>query len=109
MSDVEDQFFFQCRALGLPEPEREFRFHPVRKWRADFAFIPERILIEIEGGTYKNGRHTRPVGYEKDCEKYNSAQMDGWMVLRYTAGMVRSGEAVAEVEQALKRAQGGAL
>jgi hypothetical protein len=38
------------RALGGPELDRESRFHPTRRWRADFAHQPSRTLIEIEGG-----------------------------------------------------------
>jgi hypothetical protein len=38
--------------------EKEFRFHPTRKWRADFAHLESKTLIEIEGGIYINGRTT---------------------------------------------------
>lgn len=62
--------------------EREFRFHPVRKWRADFAHLPSRTLIEIEGGIYVNGRHNRGAGFAADLEKYLEASLDGWRVVR---------------------------
>ena len=39
-----------CRAAGLPEPVPEYRWHPVRKFRADYAIPLHRILIEIDGG-----------------------------------------------------------
>lgn len=69
--------------LGL-KTVAEFRFHPVRKWRADCAIPDKKILIEFEGGNYKGGRHTRGQGYAKDCEKYNQASVLGYRVLRYT-------------------------
>lgn len=62
----------------------EYRFHPTRKWRFDFAHPEKMIGIEIEGGVFSKGRHTRGMGYIKDCEKYNSAIILGWRVLRYT-------------------------
>ena len=98
-SNLELELLLQIRILELPEPEREYRFHPTRKWRFDFAY-PERMLaIEIEGGTYSGGRHTRGQGFENDCEKYNAATLMGWRVLRYTAKMIESGEAINQIEK----------
>jgi very-short-patch-repair endonuclease len=62
----------------------EHRFHPVRKWRFDYAILKHHIAIEIEGGVFAGGRHTTGVGYKGDCEKYNEATILGWRVLRYT-------------------------
>ena len=71
---------------------REHRFAPPRRWRFDFALIAERIAIEVEGGTWSQGRHNRPQGYQADCEKYNAAAVMGWRVLRFTPAMVRRGD-----------------
>jgi len=57
-SAPEAAFALHCRAHKL-NPVPEFKFHPVRKWRADFAFPAHMILIEIEGGVWVNGRHNR--------------------------------------------------
>jgi very-short-patch-repair endonuclease len=62
--------------------ESEFKFHPTRKWRADFAHLDSRTLIEIEGGIFTNGRHTRGAGYAADLEKYLEATLAGWRVVR---------------------------
>jgi len=35
VSEVEEQMLVQIRNSGLPEPVREHRFHPVRRWRLD--------------------------------------------------------------------------
>jgi len=72
-----------ARKLGLPAPEREYRFDPKRRWRFDFAWPSLRIAVEIEGGVWIRGRHVRPVGYLGDLEKYNRAVVLGWRVLRY--------------------------
>jgi very-short-patch-repair endonuclease len=74
---------------GLLKLEEEVRFHPVRRWRFDFAHMETLVAVEIEGGTWTGGRHTRPVGYEKDCEKYNAAGALGWTVFRLTSRMIR--------------------
>jgi len=70
---------------GLPAPEAEYRFHEKRKWRFDFAWPDSMVAVEIEGGTFVRGRHTRGMGHHKDCEKYNQATLLGWRVLRFTA------------------------
>ena len=62
----------------------EYQFCKSRKWRADFAILDLKVLIEIEGGAYSGGRHVRGTGYIKDMEKYNRATIEGWRVLRYT-------------------------
>ncbi len=66
------------------EPQSEYRFHPTRKWRFDFAYPEQKIAIEIEGGTWIGGRHIHPIGFEKDCEKYNFCAKLGYRLLRYT-------------------------
>lgn len=67
---------------GLPIPETEYRFCDARKWRFDFAWPESRIALEVEGGVWTGGRHTRGSGFIKDMEKYNIAAMLGWRVLR---------------------------
>ena len=81
-SRLEMAFLTLWRASGGPELEKEFRFHPTRKWRADFAHLPSRTLIEIEGGIYVNGRHNRGAGFAADLEKYMEAALAGWRVIR---------------------------
>jgi very-short-patch-repair endonuclease len=61
---------------------REVRFHPTRRWRFDYANIVQKIAVEIEGGVFTRGRHTRGKGYIEDCVKYNAAAALGWRVLR---------------------------
>ena len=66
------------------ECEREYRFHPIRRFRFDYAIPSKKIAIEQEGGAWTNGRHTRGKGYISDMEKYNIATSMGWRVLRFT-------------------------
>lgn len=75
-----------------------------RDWRFDFAWPAQRIAVEVEGGTWQGGRHTRGRGYEDDCEKYNRAAELGWRVFRFTEGMLLDGRA----RETLERVLGGA-
>lgn len=88
----------QLRALKIGF-EQEFKFHPKRKWRADFHLVEKRILIEVEGGIWSNGRHTRGKGYIGDMEKYNAAVVMGYQVLRFSTEQVKSGLAVRQIEK----------
>ncbi|WP_312209980.1 DUF559 domain-containing protein [Acinetobacter variabilis] len=79
--------------------EQEFYFHPDRKWRADFHLIDKKILVEIEGGIWSGGRHTRGKGYLGDMEKYNAATMMGFQVIRFSTDQVKSGHAIQQLEK----------
>jgi len=81
--------------------EREYKFHPARKWKFDFALPDKKLAIEVEGGTWIGGSHNRGERYEQDCEKYNAAAVMGWRVLRYTTSMVQRGEAIAQIGRLL--------
>lgn len=100
-SGAEQLFLIQVRADKLPLPETEYRFHGKRRWRFDFAWPEKRLAVEIEGGIWTGGRHTRGAGFEADAEKYNTAAEMGWTVLRYTPRFVRSGEALEQVKRVL--------
>lgn len=102
-SEAEETLALQFRALRI-EVEREYRFHETRRWRFDFAVPSKKLAVEIEGGLYNGGRHTRGKGYELDLEKYQAAQLDGWTVYRCSPSMVKSGDAVRTVEKLLELA-----
>ena len=85
----------------LPKPEPEFVFAPPRKWRFDFAWPDRMVALEVEGGTWISGAHTRGRHFESDAEKYNEAALAGWKVLRVTTDMIEDGRALAFVERAL--------
>jgi very-short-patch-repair endonuclease len=96
----EATFALHCQAYGL-SPESEYRFALPRKWRFDFAFHDQRLAVEIEGGTWINGRHNRGSSIEADMEKYNEAAALGWKVLRFTTDQVKTGTAIDTVMRAL--------
>lgn len=62
----------------------EHRFHEKRMWRFDYAILEAKVAVEVEGGVFIGGRHTRGAGFAADLEKYNTAESMGWHVLRIT-------------------------
>jgi very-short-patch-repair endonuclease len=78
------QLAWWAREKGI-EVVNEYRFHPIRRWKADFAVPDKKIILEYEGINSKKSRHTTLTGYTGDTEKYNAAQALGWKVLRFTA------------------------
>jgi len=52
-----------------------------RRFRFDYYHI-EGVAIELEGGVWSRGRHTRPTGFLNDMEKYNLAASMGILVFR---------------------------
>lgn len=107
----EEWFKIHVTGYNLPEPVREFRFDPVRMWRFDFAWPTYQgrtllVALEVEGGVFmgKDGRGAHATGeaITRDCEKSNAAQLQGWLMIRATTAMVKSGEAARLVKQALQ-------
>ena len=89
-----------ARATGQ-QVVTEYKFHPDRKWRFDFYLPDCKLAIEVEGGVWTQGRHTRGKGYIADMEKYNTAQALGYTVLRFTPEQVLTPEAYATIRQAI--------
>lgn len=83
-STLEQKFATLWDAVGGPVLAREYRFDKTRRWRADFALEAARLLIEIEGGVWNRGRHLSPRGFLNDAEKYLTATLQGWVVIRLT-------------------------
>ena len=81
MSYLEDSFALWLKTEGI-KFEREYRFHPKRRWRFDFAWPDKKVAVEIEGISYEGGRHQRVGGFLEDCLKYEAALMLGWKVYR---------------------------
>ena len=87
---------------GLPNPILEYKFCEQRKWRGDFVWLePRKVLLEIEGGIWSQGRHTRGKGFTNDCEKLNTASLQGFLVLRVTKYHLISGDALKWLKLAL--------
>ncbi|HFD40871.1 MAG TPA: DUF559 domain-containing protein [Anaerolineae bacterium] len=104
MSELERKFAAAWAAFapeGAEPPVREMRFHPIRRWRFDFAWPEARLAVEVDGGQWlaRGGRHNT----DADRRKLNAAAVLGWRVLRYSGAMLDEPETVIrEVVAALE-------
>lgn len=103
---LENRAELQLRGEGLAPFAREFRFHPTRLWRLDFAWPERKVALEAEGGVWSGGRHVSGAGFRGDCEKYAEAAIAGWIVVRASPDMVRDRSAVHLVKRALCAREG---
>lgn len=102
-STAEDLLELQLRDRNFAGWIREHRFHPVRKWRFDFAHEALKLAVEIEGFAPggKAGRHQRIGGFSADAEKYAEATILGWRLIRCTTRQVKTGEAIEWIRRAI--------
>ncbi len=106
VSDREDattHLLTRIKQHGWPAPVREQRFHPLRRWRLDLAWPDLMLAVEIHGGVYAQGRHTRGKGFELDREKMNEAQLLGWRVLEFSTGQVVSDACLEQLGRAINK------
>ena len=122
-SSLEVTLALQLRALRAPEPIIEYRFaaHHVggpgkglrerlraarlQDWRFDLAWPALMFAVEIEGGAWTGGRHTRGKGFEADLVKYGAAQLLGWTIYRCGSALVKSGGAAQTIVRLLEMQQ----
>jgi len=74
-------FHAVLRAASLPIPEAEYRFAPPRRWRFDYAWPASKVALEVQGGVWTGGRHSRGAAMLKEWEKLNTAAGLGWRML----------------------------
>lgn len=87
-----------------PYPKREVSLDgSPEQWRYDFLWELGRgaLVVEIDGGIFSQGGHTRGVGFTKDCRKLNYATLQGFRVLRFTTQMLKDDPAGC-IEQVLE-------
>lgn len=101
--------------FGIPEPFFEYKFSPARKWRFDMAwpriFYPNIIIrgygempslaIEVQGGIWTRGRHTRGAAMLKEWEKLNEAAALGWRILYVQPNELCRSETAKLIKRAL--------
>lgn len=100
-SDLENALWQQITGdTGLPWPQRELRFCK-RRWRFDFAWEPDRLAVEVQGGRWGASTHNGGAQQTKSFEKLNEAALLGWRVLFVNAEMIEDGTALALIIRAL--------
>jgi hypothetical protein len=80
-SEIEEIFARVCRDLGMPTPTPQV---PVvaggKAYRLDFAYVPQKVAIEVHGFT----DHGRRKVWEYDHERRNLLLADGWRIPEFT-------------------------
>jgi hypothetical protein len=84
-------------------PVPEYRFHATRKWRFDYAWPEQKVALEVDGGAWTQGRHTRGAGFIADQQKRNTAVDLGWRVFHTTPSGVFSGETITFLKNAIRK------
>ena len=89
----------QIVEAGLPEPYREFTWHSTRNFRADLCWPQLRKMVEVDGGV-----HRVKDKWLRDVERHNLLAVEGWLYVRVTPDMVKSGEALRLARELLDAA-----
>ena len=90
-SKLESTFALALKSVGC-EMEQQVKFHPVRRWRLDFATEDgTKVAVEIDGGEFikGGGAHNRGARMAQDYEKRNSAAEMGYVVVQLTGAMCK--------------------
>ncbi len=90
-----------CEKHGFPPPTPEHVFVLHRGWKFDYAWVESKVALELEGGTFMQGRHSSGPGMRADMWKYNEAAIRGWLVLRCETGKARSARTLGVLWRAL--------
>lgn len=109
MSDSKLEQRFLTLWLELAPPSltliREFQAIAGRKFRFDFYCVEASVLVEIQGGAFTGGRHTRGVGMSSDCEKSRLAQMQGYKCFAYTGQQITKANLTELVDYCITEAK----
>ena len=92
-------FFKALKENNIPLPITEYQFHPTRKWRFDYYWQQNKFALEVEGGVWTGGRHIRGTGFIKDMEKYNSAAIMGFRIIRTVPNELTSESTIRMIKQ----------
>lgn len=85
--------------------KRQHKFHETRLWRFDFAYPEYKIALEVHGGTYMRGAHSRGPQQRKDMEKASEAAILGWLVLFVDSNDVKKKVHIDRIQRALEARQ----
>lgn len=84
-SKLEEKLFKDMKFFNIPEPVRQWRFHPTRMWRFDFTWVGTKVAVEVQGGVFMGGGggHNRGASMHKDWKKHNEATKLGWRIFYF--------------------------
>lgn len=90
-SIFEEVFLDALVEHGVPSGHSEFYVAPgtLHGWRFDICYPIQRLAIELQGGTWTRGRHSRGSGQTSDYTKHNYATRRGWRIIYFTSDMFK--------------------
>jgi hypothetical protein len=101
-SELEMMLLTRLEAASLPLGQGQYRFFPGHQYRWDRCWVAQMVAVEVQGGVWSNGAHSRGSGVQRDCLKLSIGAALGWRVLPVTREMIESGRAVELIAQALE-------
>lgn len=73
-----------------------------RRFRTDFYCPNLKLIVEVNGGEWKQGRHVRGQGYADDLRKANISQLNDFYYLQYTYTQLNEGKLIEDMEILIK-------
>ena len=92
MNEGEELLAIHLAELGV-HFDRQHKYAPGRRLRADFALRLQGLLTEVMGGVYNRRAYGSVTGVLADIDRLNAATMAGWRMLRFTPDQVADGTA----------------
>lgn len=83
-TSVLERYFMDLWEQMFPDIklDREIKLIPGRNFRFDFVHEPSKLAIEINGGIYGRGRHSRGKAQESDYDKILLAARQGYVTVQ---------------------------
>lgn len=106
IKDPIEEYRFIKEELGSKGIRKKCKELGLKDWRFDFAWIDEKIAVEVQGGMFIYGRHTRGGALKSEYSKLNEAQLRGWIVLVVDDSAISQKRAVLWIEKALQQREG---
>jgi very-short-patch-repair endonuclease len=100
-SELEELYAKRLREAGIRNFKQQFKAIPYRKFLWDFAWVKQKLLVEIQGGIFQKGAHSTGAGIERDMTKLNLATLNGYRCLQFSRRMIEDGSAVEITRQVL--------
>ena len=100
-TEVEDLLESQMQEAGLVGFVREYQAIEGRRFKWDFAFVKDRLLVEVQGAVWVKGGHSTGVGITRDCEKFSIAAVNKWFTIPVPTDHVKTGKALEWIKQFL--------
>jgi very-short-patch-repair endonuclease len=95
-------FLLMLKARKMPTPTLEYVFAPPRRFRLDYAWVEQKVGLEVDGGIWTGGAHGRGTGILRDQTKTNLAAGLGWRILRCTPSKLMADETLDHIARALE-------